>query len=78
MTCNGVFAGGRLRVWTRLIIDSVADGKRAAMGIDEFLRLHRSRELPRADSGDGKRRVCRLRVRRRCVIESVVAPSRSD
>jgi len=28
----------------RLIIDSVADGKRAAMGIDEFLRLHRSRE----------------------------------
>jgi len=48
----------------RLIIDSVADGKRAAMGIDEFLRLHRSREAAAgADSGDGEEKVCRLRVR---------------
>jgi len=34
----GVFAGGELRLRTALIIDSVADGKRAAVGIDEFLR----------------------------------------
>ncbi len=34
----GVFAGGDCAFGPRLIIDSVADGKRAAMGIDEFLR----------------------------------------
>jgi NADPH-dependent glutamate synthase beta subunit-like oxidoreductase/NAD-dependent dihydropyrimidine dehydrogenase PreA subunit len=34
----GVFAGGDCVFGPRLIIDSVADGKRAAMGIDEFLR----------------------------------------
>ncbi len=34
----GVFAGGDCVFGPRLIIDSVADGKRAAAGIDEFLR----------------------------------------
>ena len=34
----GVFAGGDCAFGPRLIIDSVADGKRAAMGIDEYLR----------------------------------------
>lgn len=34
----GVFAGGDCAFGPRLIIDSVADGKRAAVGIDEFLR----------------------------------------
>ena len=34
----GVFAGGDCVFGPRLIIDSVADGKRAAVGIDEFLR----------------------------------------
>ena len=33
-----VFAGGDCVFGPRLIIDSVADGKRAAVGIDEFLR----------------------------------------
>jgi formate dehydrogenase beta subunit len=34
----GVFAGGDCAFGPRLIIDSVADGKRAAVGIDEYLR----------------------------------------
>jgi len=34
----GVFAGGDCVFGPRLIIDSVADGKRAALGIDEYLR----------------------------------------
>jgi len=34
----GVFAGGDCVFGPRLIIDSVADGKRAAMGIDHYLR----------------------------------------
>ena len=34
----GIFAGGDCVFGPRLIIDSVADGKRAAIGIDEFLR----------------------------------------
>jgi formate dehydrogenase beta subunit len=34
----GVFAGGDCVFGPRLIIDSVGDGKRAAMGIDEYLR----------------------------------------
>jgi formate dehydrogenase beta subunit len=34
----GIFAGGDCVFGPRLIIDSVADGKRAAMGIDEYLR----------------------------------------
>ncbi|MGC9225141.1 MAG: FAD-dependent oxidoreductase [Terracidiphilus sp.] len=34
----GIFAGGDCAFGPRLIIDSVADGKRAAMGIDEYLR----------------------------------------
>ncbi len=37
-TAPGVFAGGDCVFGPRLIIDSVGDGKRAAMGIDEFLR----------------------------------------
>ncbi len=34
----GIFAGGDCVFGPRLIIDSVADGKRAAVGVDEFLR----------------------------------------
>ena len=34
----GIFAGGDCVFGPRLIIDSVADGKRAAIGIDEYLR----------------------------------------
>ncbi len=37
----GIFAGGDCVFGPRLIIDSVADGKRAAIGIDEFLRGQR-------------------------------------
>ncbi|MBV9608722.1 MAG: FAD-dependent oxidoreductase, partial [Acidobacteria bacterium] len=37
-TAPGVFAGGDCVFGPRLIIDSVADGKRAAIGIDEFIR----------------------------------------
>jgi NADPH-dependent glutamate synthase beta subunit-like oxidoreductase len=40
-TAPGVFAGGDCVFGPRLIIDSVADGKRAAVGIDEFLRSTR-------------------------------------
>ena len=43
-TAQGVFAGGDCVFGPRLIIDSVGDGKRAAVGIDEFLRGHRDRE----------------------------------
>lgn len=43
-TAAGVFAGGDCVFGPRLIIDSVGDGKRAAVGIDEFLRGHRDRE----------------------------------
>jgi len=34
----GIFAGGDCAFGPRLIIDSVGDGKRAAVGIDEYLR----------------------------------------
>src|SRR5450432_2729775 len=37
-SANGIFGGGDCVFGPRLIIDSVADGKRAAVGIDEFLR----------------------------------------
>jgi NADPH-dependent glutamate synthase beta subunit-like oxidoreductase len=37
-SAEGIFAGGDCVFGPRLIIDSVADGKRAAIGIDEFLR----------------------------------------
>ncbi len=37
-SAEGIFAGGDCVFGPRLIIDSVADGKRAAVGIDEFLR----------------------------------------
>ncbi|HYA25446.1 MAG TPA: FAD-dependent oxidoreductase [Terriglobales bacterium] len=37
-SATGIFAGGDCVFGPRLIIDSVADGKRAAIGIDEYLR----------------------------------------
>jgi len=37
-SATGIFAGGDCVFGPRLIIDSVSDGKRAAMGIDEYLR----------------------------------------
>ncbi len=37
-SAKGIFAGGDCAFGPRLIIDSVADGKRAAVGIDEFIR----------------------------------------
>jgi ferredoxin len=37
-SAKGIFAGGDCVFGPRLIIDSVADGKRAAIGIDEYLR----------------------------------------
>jgi formate dehydrogenase beta subunit len=37
-SASGVFAGGDCVFGPRLIIDSVGDGKRAAVGIDEYLR----------------------------------------
>jgi formate dehydrogenase beta subunit len=37
-SADGVFAGGDCVFGPRMIIDSVADGKRAAVGIDEYLR----------------------------------------
>ena len=40
----GIFAGGDCVFGPRLIIDSVADGKRAAIGIDEYLRGERHPE----------------------------------
>lgn len=40
----GVFAGGDCVFGPRLIIDSVGDGKRAAVGIDEYLRGHKHPE----------------------------------
>ncbi|HWR37785.1 MAG TPA: FAD-dependent oxidoreductase [Clostridia bacterium] len=43
-TAPGVFAGGDCAFGPRLIIDSVGDGKRAAIGIDEYLRGHKHAE----------------------------------
>jgi NADPH-dependent glutamate synthase beta subunit-like oxidoreductase/ferredoxin len=43
-TADGVFAGGDCVFGPRLIIDSVGDGKRAAVGIDEYLRGHKHPE----------------------------------
>jgi formate dehydrogenase beta subunit len=40
----GIFAGGDCVFGPRLIIDSVGDGKRAAIGIDEYLRGHKHPE----------------------------------
>jgi NADPH-dependent glutamate synthase beta subunit-like oxidoreductase len=37
-SADGIFAGGDCVFGPRLIIDSVGDGKRAAIGIDEYLR----------------------------------------
>src|ERR1700758_516605 len=43
-SASGIFAGGDCVFGPRLIIDSVADGKRAAIGIDEFLRKQKHPE----------------------------------
>jgi len=43
-TARGVFAGGDCVFGPRLIIDSVGDGKRAAIGIDEYLRSRKHPE----------------------------------
>ena len=43
-TQPGVFAGGDCVFGPRLIIDSVGDGKRAAVGIDEYLRGNKHRD----------------------------------
>ncbi|MGA8150779.1 MAG: FAD-dependent oxidoreductase [Terriglobales bacterium] len=43
-SAQGIFAGGDCAFGPRLIIDSVADGKRAAVGIDEYLRGHKHPE----------------------------------
>jgi len=43
-SADGIFAGGDCAFGPRLIIDSVADGKRAAVGIDEYLRGHKHPE----------------------------------
>src|SRR5438132_338036 len=43
-SADGIFAGGDCVFGPRLIIDSVADGKRAAVGIDEFLRRQKHPE----------------------------------
>ncbi len=43
-SAEGVFAGGDCVFGPRLIIDSVADGKRAALGIDSYLRGTRQPE----------------------------------
>lgn len=43
-SAEGIFSGGDCVFGPRLIIDSVADGKRAAIGIDEFLRGYRHPE----------------------------------
>jgi formate dehydrogenase beta subunit len=43
-SASGIFAGGDCVFGPRLIIDSVGDGKRAAIGIDEFLRGHKHPE----------------------------------
>ncbi len=43
-TAPGVFAGGDCAFGPRLIIDSVGDGKRAAVGIDEYIRGQRHPE----------------------------------
>jgi formate dehydrogenase beta subunit len=43
-SARGIFAGGDCVFGPRLIIDSVADGKRAAVGIDEYLCAHQARE----------------------------------
>lgn len=40
----GIFAGGDCAFGPRLIIDSVADGKRAATAIDEYLSGHKAAE----------------------------------
>ena len=43
-SASGIFAGGDCVFGPRLIIDSVADGKRAAVGIDEYLRKQKHPE----------------------------------
>lgn len=55
----GIFAGGDCVFGPRLIIDSVADGKRAALGIDEYLRGTKHPE-PIIEVTDLKRRAMPL------------------
>jgi formate dehydrogenase (NADP+) beta subunit len=43
-TAQGIFAGGDCVFGPRLVIDSVGDGKRAAIGIDEYLTGETRRE----------------------------------
>ncbi|HTK95784.1 MAG TPA: FAD-dependent oxidoreductase [Terriglobales bacterium] len=43
-TAAGIFAGGDCAFGPRLIIDSVGDGKRAAIGIDEYLHGETARD----------------------------------
>ena len=50
-SARGIFAGGDCVFGPRLIIDSVADGKRAAVGIDEYFRAHQAHEA--AAGADG-------------------------
>jgi len=51
-SANGIFAGGDCVFGPRLIIDSVGDGKRAAMGMDEYLRMHRARGVAAGARGE--------------------------
>jgi formate dehydrogenase (NADP+) beta subunit len=43
-SASGIFAGGDCVFGPRLIIDSVGDGKRASVGIDEYLRKNKHPE----------------------------------
>jgi NADPH-dependent glutamate synthase beta subunit-like oxidoreductase len=60
----GVFAGGDCVFGPRLIIDSVADGKRAALGIDEYLRGTRRPEPVIEVESAYRRHGSRSRLRR--------------
>jgi len=51
-SARGIFAGGDCVFGPRLIIDSVADGKRAAVGIDEYLCAHQAREASAGADAD--------------------------
>ncbi len=51
-SARGIFAGGDCVFGPRLIIDSVGDGKRAAVGIDQYFYAHRAREAAAGARGD--------------------------
>jgi ferredoxin len=67
-SARGIFAGGDCVFGPRLIIDSVADGKRAAVGIDEYLCAHQARE---ASAGADADEVGGGRASRNASIDSV-------